>query len=238
MALFEPKLVAKFDLTCWYSIFKCQQIQFCLTYSSVSKLGSILNLHRKCIFISIMILFLLSFLCILSVNRWCIHPFLTINSLKKSQDLTCYKWIKSLQTPPASGIWFKYTELNPDFHQELMLFGPIFYRKKGFVPNIKLWTKKFKKVQFKIPEINFKAKSCILLWILDKIQCIEVLIFQILILIIYFRRKKCIWFNSILHVKYLTNPIKCQDVRAKIKTQCQMKIHFLCEFNIQHTWIW
>ena len=41
------KTYGHFDI--WF--LKFQQIEFCLTYSSVSKWGRILNLHRKCIFI-------------------------------------------------------------------------------------------------------------------------------------------------------------------------------------------
>ena len=90
---------------------------------------------------------------------------------------------------------------------------------------------KFNVIELKIQEIIFFAKSWILTWIFFKIQEIE---FLFLIFMDFFNTCLFIWYISVHHVKHLDKPIKCLEMRAKIKSVRKINETFFCIF----TYIW
>ena len=91
---------------------------------------------------------------------------------------------------------------------------------------------KFNKIELKIQEIIFSSKSWI--FYLNFCQNSRNLIF-ILNFHRFFYTSPFIWYISIHHVKYLDKPIKCLEMRAKIKSVWKI---FLCIFRCIFTYMW
>ena len=89
----------------------------------------------------------------------------------------------------------------------------------------------FNVIDLKIQEIIFFAKSWILTWIFRQNSRNWIFLLNIYGI---FNTSLFIWYISIHHVKYLDKPIKCLEMRAKIKSVWKINEIFLCIF----TYIW